>query len=94
MTNEELRVLKRNSARIRACLLRVLKQKKGGHLGGSLSIVEALSVLYTRYMRYDPADPQNPDRDYLVLSKGCLLYTSRLCSDDIAGCHDHLLFDL
>lgn len=70
MTNEELRVLKRNSARIRACLLRVLKQKKGGHLGGSLSIVEALSVLYTRYMRYDPADPQNPDRDYLVLSKG------------------------
>ena len=39
-------------------------------MGGSLSIVEALSVLYTRYMRYDPKNPQDPNRDYLVLSKG------------------------
>lgn len=70
MTSEELKLLKRNSARIRACLLRLLRAKKGGHVGGSLSIVEALSVLYTRYMRYDPKNPQDPDRDYLVLSKG------------------------
>ena len=70
MTKEELALLKRNSAKIRACVLRVLKQKKGGHLGGSLSIVEALSTLYTRHMRFNPANPQDPDRDYLVLSKG------------------------
>ena len=70
MTSEELKLLKRNSARIRACLLRLLRAKKGGHVGGSLSIVEALSVLYTRYMRYDPKNPQDPNRDYLVLSKG------------------------
>lgn len=70
MTNEELKLLKQNSARIRACVLRTLKQKKGGHLGGSLSIVEVLSTLYTRHMRFDPANPQDPNRDYLVLSKG------------------------
>ena len=70
MTNEELALLKRNSARIRSCVLRVLKAKKGGHLGGSLSIVELLSTLYTRHLHFDPANPQNPDRDYLVLSKG------------------------
>ena len=70
MTSEELKLLKRNSARIRACLLRLLRAKKGGHVGGSLSIVEALSVLYTRYMRYDAKNPQDPNRDYLVLSKG------------------------
>ena len=70
MTKEELALLKRNSAKIRACVLRVLKAKKGGHLGGSLSIVELLSTLYTRHMHYNPGDPQNPDRDYLVLSKG------------------------
>ena len=70
MTSEELKLLKRTSARIRACLLRLLRAQKGGHVGGSLSIVEALSVLYTRYMRYDPKNPQDPNRDYLVLSKG------------------------
>lgn len=70
MTNDELMLLKRNSAKIRASVLRVLKAKKGGHLGGSLSIVEVLSTLYTRYMRFDPSNPQDPNRDYLVLSKG------------------------
>lgn len=70
MKNEELKELKLNSARIRSAILRVIKQKNGGHLGGSLSIVEALSVLYTRHMRYDPTNPKDPDRDYLVLSKG------------------------
>ena len=70
MNRDELKILKRNSARIRAATLRALKQKKGGHLGGSMSIVEVLSVLYTKHMRYDPANPQDPKRDYLVLSKG------------------------
>ena len=70
MKNEELRQLKRNSAKIRAAILRALLPKKGGHLGGSMSIVETLSVLYTRHMRYDPANPADPKRDYLVLSKG------------------------
>lgn len=70
MKSEELKELKVNSARIRAAILRVIKQKNGGHLGGSLSIVEALSVLYTRHMRYNPANPADPNRDYLVLSKG------------------------
>ena len=70
MNNEELRTLKVNSAKIRAAVLRILRQKNGGHLGGSMSIVETLSVLYTKQMRHDPANPADPDRDYLVLSKG------------------------
>lgn len=41
-----------------------------GHVGGSLSIVEVLSVLYYKQMNVDPADPKMPDRDRLVLSKG------------------------
>ena len=70
MKNEQWRVLKMNSAKIRSALLRVLKHKGGGHIGGSLSIVEALSTLYTCHMRFDPANPQDPNRDFLVLSKG------------------------
>ena len=70
MKSEELKNLKVNSARIRSAILRVIKQKNGGHLGGSLSIAEVLSVLYTRHMRYDAPNPADPNRDYLVLSKG------------------------
>lgn len=70
MTPQELNQLKKYSAHIRANVLKLMKAKGGGHLGGSLSIVEVLSVLYGRQMRYDAKNPKDPDRDYFVLSKG------------------------
>lgn len=62
--------LKKYSAKIRYILLKLLKAKKGGHLGGSMSIVEVLSVLYGKYLNYDPKNPFWNERDLLVLSKG------------------------
>jgi len=41
-----------------------------GHIGGSLSVVEALVVLYYRHMRIDPLNPRMEGRDRFVLSKG------------------------
>lgn len=41
-----------------------------GHVGGSMSIVETLAVLYGKEMKIDPKNPQMDDRDRLVLSKG------------------------
>jgi len=41
-----------------------------GHIGGALSIVEILALLYGQEMKYDPKNPASPDRDLLVLSKG------------------------
>lgn len=41
-----------------------------GHVGGSLSIAEALSVLYSKHMSFDPKNPGMEGRDRLVLSKG------------------------
>lgn len=41
-----------------------------GHVGGTLSIADALAVLYGKQMKYDPENPQWEGRDYLVLSKG------------------------
>jgi transketolase len=41
-----------------------------GHIGGALSVVEVLTVLYFRHLRHDPARPRWPERDRLVLSKG------------------------
>jgi transketolase len=41
-----------------------------GHLGGSFSAMDLLTVLYQNVMNIDPADPQKADRDRFVLSKG------------------------
>jgi len=42
----------------------------GAHIGGSLSMVEMLVLLYWKYMRLDPENPKWEDRDRFVLSKG------------------------
>ena len=41
-----------------------------GHIGGSLSIVELLAVLYFDQMHIDPKHPDMPGRDRLICSKG------------------------
>lgn len=41
-----------------------------GHIGGSLSIVDVLTVLYFDQMRVDPNNPKKEGRDRLVVSKG------------------------
>lgn len=53
---------------------RVLKManecKRNTHLGGALSIVELLTVLYRDVMNYDFNNPSWEDRDRFILSKG------------------------
>ena len=58
------------SNEIRIETLKMLKQRGFGHIGGSMSIVETLAVLYRDIMKVDPKNPNWDDRDYLVLSKG------------------------
>jgi len=41
-----------------------------GHVGGAMSIIEALAALYGGELNSDPNNPNMPDRDRLVLSKG------------------------
>ena len=41
-----------------------------GHLGGSFSSMDVLTVLYHNVMNVDPANPDKADRDRFVLSKG------------------------
>lgn len=42
----------------------------GAHMGGSLSLVEIMAVLYGMVMNFDPKNPEAEDRDRLILSKG------------------------
>ena len=41
-----------------------------GHIGGSFSIVDLLTVLYYKEMNIDPKNPTMEGRDRLVVSKG------------------------
>jgi len=41
-----------------------------GHIGGAMSIVEVLAVLYGKHLKADPKNPRAANRDRLVLSKG------------------------
>ncbi len=41
-----------------------------GHVGGSVSILDALAVLYFHEMNIDPKNPKMENRDRFILSKG------------------------
>lgn len=65
--NKELRVF---AEEIRVSTLKELAHLGFGHVGGAMSVVELLAVLYGKEMRYDPKNPQWEERDKLVMSKG------------------------
>ncbi len=58
----------RDRIRLETCLC--LIHAKGGHIGGSMSIVETLAVLYGKHLRVDPKQPHWDERDWFILSKG------------------------
>ena len=62
--------LERFALEIRIGMLEAFKARGFGHVGGSLSVADALSVLYKTQMRIDPKNPDWPERDKLVCSKG------------------------
>lgn len=53
-----------------------------GHIGGSLSAMDAMVTLYYRFMKIDPTNPDLPDRDRFILSKGhCAVGYAPILSD-------------
>lgn len=55
---------------IRALTLECIASIGQGHIGGSFSIVDVLTVLYFKEMNIDPKNPKMEGRDRLVVSKG------------------------
>jgi transketolase len=62
--------LKRIATKLRMDVIKMLKEAKSGHPGGSLSACEIITVLYFKEMNIDSNNPNWPDRDRFVLSKG------------------------
>ena len=77
-TQEMIADLSGRAHEYRAQVLRMVYERKSGHIGGAFSIAEVLTALYFHHLRIDPDDPHWPDRDRLVFSKGhacAMLYT-------------------
>jgi transketolase len=66
----DLQKVERYRDEIRLMTLKELHHLGFGHYGGSLSIIEALAVLYGEVMKVDPKNPTWEDRDFFILSKG------------------------
>lgn len=68
---------------IRIVTLQTLQGFGSGHIGGAMSIIETLAVLYGSELRCDPQTPDWKERDRLVMSKGhagpALYATLSLC---------------
>jgi transketolase len=55
----------------------------GGHIGGDMSVIDALMVLYENHLRITPETVDDPNRDRFVLSKGHAMeaYYAVLCHE-------------
>jgi len=75
---EMIRDLSLRAQEYRAQVLRMVYERKSGHIGGAFSIAEILTALYFHHLRLDAENPNWEDRDRLVFSKGhacAMLYT-------------------
>lgn len=70
MDHKQLHELRVFAAEIRLETLKIIGSRGFGHVGGSMSMADAMAVLYGAVMRVDPKRPRMPERDWFVLSKG------------------------
>ena len=70
MEKQEMKELEEKAREIRKMTIDTIGFLGVGHIGGALSVVEVLTILYYKYMDVSSDDPKKADRDKLVLSKG------------------------
>ena len=70
LSDEKRKELEKLALQIRIGTVEAIKSRGFGHIGGSLSICDALAVLYGDLLHIDPKNPKMEDRDKVVCSKG------------------------
>lgn len=70
LDSEERRRLQEKARQLRRDIVTMIGVGHAGHLGGSCSLADIVSVLYFHKMRHDPKNPGMPERDRFILSKG------------------------
>jgi len=70
VTDQEISQLQLHAKQLRKDILDITFWAGGSHIGGALSMVEIMILLYYKYLNIDPKYPEMPDRDRFILSKG------------------------
>ena len=70
MEKQKLEYLQSKALDVRKICVEMIGRLGVGHIGGSLSVVDLLAVLYYDIAKVDPKNPKDPDRDRIVMSKG------------------------
>ena len=70
MDKETELYLKNQAKEIRKMTIEEIATLGSGHIGGAMSIVDVLALLYFHRMKVDPQNPRWEERDQLVVSKG------------------------
>ena len=70
LTKQEWLDLEKKASQLRQLTLDICNWAGSAHMGGSLSSIDFLTVLYYKYLNFDPKNYKDPDRDRCVVSKG------------------------
>ncbi|RLD83921.1 MAG: transketolase [Bacteroidetes bacterium] len=70
LSDSELKSLKEKAAKLRNDIVDVTFWAGGAHIGGAMSMVDIITILYNKFMKFDSSNPDLEDRDRFVLSKG------------------------
>ena len=70
LATEEKQRLQDIARQLRLTVIDVMAYSGGAHVGGSLSIIDILTMLYFKYLNINPDEPQWDARDRFILSKG------------------------
>lgn len=62
--------LEKKATELRIDILDLIYEAKTGHIGGDLSSIDILTVLYYKIMNISPQQVNDPNRDRFILSKG------------------------
>lgn len=70
LTDAEIKELEEQAWQLRHDIINVTVWAGGAHIGGGLSMLDILVLLYFKYLNIDSAQPKMEDRDRVVVSKG------------------------
>lgn len=70
LSKQEWVKLEKKAEELRQLILQTTQWAGSGHVGGSFSIIDILTMLYYKYLNFDPKNPEDEDRDRVVVSKG------------------------
>ena len=70
LSKQEWLALEKKAHELRSLCLDTTYWAGSGHIGGGMSVMDMLTVLYHKYMRLDVKNPKWEDRDRFILSKG------------------------